>query len=165
MEHSTPKWIPATCVKRLRAEIFSVAPAQQRLLHAAAGREARCVSCAAWWRISRSATACAIPATTTSKRARFCGLLFVVLGLNLLLLLEYWLAWLPLRQPQRGAVAARQGWSAVERLEGSHRLPVALRAGAAVGSRLRKKSYPVSLLPHISREHLGLGFCHHRPQP
>jgi hypothetical protein len=28
------------------------------------------------------------------------GLLFVVLGLNLLLLLEYWLGWLPLRQPQ-----------------------------------------------------------------
>ena len=27
-------------------------------------------------------------------------LLIVVLGLNLLLLLEYWLAWLPLRQPQ-----------------------------------------------------------------
>jgi len=67
--------------------------------------------------------------------------------------------------PARGAVAARQGWSAAERLEGSHRLPVALRAGVAVGSRLRKKSYPVSLLPHISREHLGLGFRHHRPQP
>jgi len=28
------------------------------------------------------------------------GLLFVVLGLNLLLLLEYWLGWLPLCQPQ-----------------------------------------------------------------
>ena len=50
--------------------------------------------------VSCCTTITADGASNLDARAADAAYAFVVLGLNLLLLLEYWLGWLPLRQPQ-----------------------------------------------------------------
>ena len=60
--------------------------------------------------------------------------------------------------PARGAVAAQQGGQPRSGVKGHTGCLWLLSAVAAVGSRLRKKSYPVSRVPHIARDHLGLEF-------